>query len=184
MASRPKKPPTFRTRRLIVRPWRKSDLADMHALYGDAANLRYWNAPASPSLDRTRRAMRWHLAYNPQFNAVWAVEEKKSGRVVGMVNYHHRFTAQKRVDVGWIIARSHQRKGLTAEAMRPLLRYIFKDLGVHKVEALIMPANKPSQALARKLGFRKEGGPIRDRWQREGKWHSVLIYGLVAGEGK
>ena len=53
---------------------------------------------------------------------------------------------------------------------------------MHKIEALAMPADKPSQALARRLGFRKEGRPIRDRWQREGKWHSVLIYGLVAGD--
>jgi len=176
------KPPTFKTRRLVVRPWRKSDLQDMHALYGDSGNLDYWNAPAHKTLAETRRSMRWHLRYQPQYYGIWAVEEKKSGRVVGMVNYHHRFAAQKRVDVGWLIRPSHQNKGLTAEAMRPLLRYLVRDVGVHKIEALIMPANKPSQALARKLGFRKEGGPIRDRWQREGKWHSVLIYGLVAGE--
>ncbi|HYC63276.1 MAG TPA: GNAT family N-acetyltransferase [Reyranellaceae bacterium] len=176
------KPPTFKTRRLVVRPWRKSDLEDAHALYSDGANLGYWNVPAHKTLAETRRTMRWHIAYQPQFYAIWAVEEKKTGRVIGMVNYHHRFTAQKRVDVGWLIRRDHQRKGLTAEAMRPLLRYLFRDLGLHKVEALIMPANKASQALARRLGFRKEGGPIRDRWHRDGRWHSVLIYGLVAGE--
>ena len=182
MAKRPKKPPTFETRRLTVRPWRKSDLEDANALYSDPNNLRYRNALAHTNLAETRRVMIWHLAYQPQYYAMWAVAEKKSGRVVGMVNYHHRFTAQKRVDVGWLMLPSHQGKGLTAEAMRPVLRHVVDDLGVHKVEALNMAANKPSQALARKLGFRKEGGPIRDRWQRGGKWHSVLIYGLVAGE--
>ena len=66
--------------------------------------------------------------------------------------------------------------------MRPVLRHLFDELGVHKVEALIRPGNKPSQALARRLGFRKESGLIRDRWLVSGVWHSVLIYGLVAGE--
>jgi [ribosomal protein S5]-alanine N-acetyltransferase len=53
---------------------------------------------------------------------------------------------------------------------------------VHKVEALIRPENKPSAALAKRLGFRLEGGPIRDRWRVAGQWHSVMLYGLVAGE--
>jgi hypothetical protein len=31
-------------------------------------------------------------------------------------------------------------------------------------------------------GFRLVGGPIRDRWPVFGKWHSVMIYSLLAGE--
>jgi ribosomal-protein-alanine N-acetyltransferase len=179
---RQKTAPTFETKRLRVRPWRKSDLADLHTLYSDAENLRYWSVPANKKLEDTRKQMSWHTAYKPRWYGMWAVEERKTRRVVGMVNYHHRFTAQKRVDVGWLILPSHQGKGLTTEAMRPVLRHLIDTLGIHKIEALIVPANKPSQALARRLGFRKEGGPIRDRWRRGEDWHSVLIYGLVAGE--
>lgn len=47
---------------------------------------------------------------------------------------------------------------------------------------MIRPENKPSTALAKRLGFRLEGGPIRDRWFVSGRWHSVMIYGLIAGE--
>jgi len=36
--------------------------------------------------------------------------------------------------------------------------------------------------LVRRLGFRLEGGPIRDRWSVNGKWPSVMIYGPIAGE--
>jgi RimJ/RimL family protein N-acetyltransferase len=49
---------------------------------------------------------------------------------------------------------------------------------------LIRRENRPSAALAKRLGFRLEGGPIRDRWWVGGKWHSVMLYGLVAGEEK
>jgi ribosomal-protein-alanine N-acetyltransferase len=68
------------------------------------------------------------------------------------------------------------------EAGQALLRHLIDDLGVHKVEALIRQENEPSAALARRLGFRLEGGPIRDRWLVGGKWHGVMLYGLVAGE--
>jgi RimJ/RimL family protein N-acetyltransferase len=63
-----------------------------------------------------------------------------------------------------------------------VLHYLIGTLKVHKVEAMIRADNLPSAALARRLGFRLEGGPIRDRWWVGGKWHSVMLYGLVAGE--
>src|SRR5260370_37162221 len=69
-----------------------------------------------------------------------------------------------------------------AEGARAFLRNLFDDLGVTKAEAGIRPENKPSTALARRLGFRLEGGPIRDRWLVSGQWHNVMIYGLIAGE--
>lgn len=182
MASAPKKQPTLDTKRLRLRAFRAGDLQAMHDLYGDADNLRYWSVPASPDIGVTRRLMKWHLAYRPRHYVMWAVEEIKSRKLVGMINYHRRDLREKRVDVGWLILPQHQGKGYMTEAGRALLRHLFDDLGVHKVEALIEPANKPSAALAKRLGFRLEGGPIRDRWSVAGRWHSVMLYGLIAGE--
>ena len=182
MVKKTKKQPAFDTKRLRVRPYRLADLKELHTLYADGDNLRYWSALPNTDIEQTRRALKWHRAYQPKYYAMWAIEEKKSGRPIGMLNYHHRHTTQKRVDVGWLMLPECQGKGLMTEAMRPLLRHLFDDLGIHKVEALIMPANKASQALARRLGFRREGGPIRDRWCVAGIWQSVLIFGLVSGE--
>lgn len=182
MARLPEKQPTFATKRLRLRAFRPSDIEAMHALYADADNLRYWSTPPSADLGATRRAMRWHLVYRPRQYVIWAVEESKSRKVIGMINYHHRNLREKRVDVGWLILPQYQGKGYMTEAGHALLRHLFDDLGVHKVEALILRTNKPSVALAKRLGFRLEGGPIRDRWQVDGKWHSVMLYGLIAGE--
>jgi ribosomal-protein-alanine N-acetyltransferase len=182
MARARKKQPTFATKRLRLRAFRAGDLEAMHALYGDADNLRYWSVPANANLAVTRRMLPWHLAFRPRYYVMWAVEENKSRKVIGMINYHRRDIREKRVDVGWLMLPQYQGKGYMTEAGRPVLRHLFDDLGVHKVEALIQPANKPSAALAKRLGFRLEGGPIRDRWSVAGEWHSVMLYGLIAGE--
>ena len=182
MARALKKQPSFVTERLRLRPFRTSDLKAMHALYSDADNLRYWSTPASPNLANTRRVLRWHLPYRPRHYVLWAIEQKKTRKVVGMINYHHRNVREQRVDVGWLLLPAFQGKGYMAEAGRALLRHLFDELGVRKVEALIRPENTPSATLAERLGFRLEGGPIRDRWQVDGEWHSVMLYGLVAGE--
>lgn len=174
--------PTIETERLRLRAFRPTDLKALHALYGDAANLRYWGVDPSSSLDETRRMMRWHVGYRPAHYVLWAVEEKKGRKLIGMINYHRRDRRERRVDVGWMIASDKQGEGFMTEAGRALLRYLIDTLKIHKVEALIRPENKPSAALARRLGFRLEGGPIRDRWLVGGHWHGVMLYGLVAGE--
>ena len=182
MARDPKKQPTFVTARLRLRAFRADDLEETHRLYGDADNLRYWGTLPSPDLAATRRMLRWHLPYRPGNYVLWAVALKRSDKLIGMINYHRRELREKRVDVGWLLLPGGQGKGYMTEAGRALVRHLFDDLGVHKVEALIRPDNKPSAALAERLGFRLEGGPIRDRWRIGDRWHSVMLYGLVAGE--
>ena len=182
MARPAKKQPTFLTPRLRLRPFRAGDADAMHALYGNPDNLRYWNVPASPDPATSRRMVRWHLGFRPRSYAMWAIALKRSDRVIGMINYHRRELREKRVDMGWLLLPAAQGKGYMTEAGRALLRHLFDDLGVHKVEALIRPENEPSAALAERLGFRLEGGPIRDRWQVGEQWHSVMLYGLVADD--
>ena len=58
--------PTFETKRLRLRAFRAGDLKALHALYGDADNLRYWGVDPSPARSTRRGAMmRWHIAYHP-----------------------------------------------------------------------------------------------------------------------
>jgi ribosomal-protein-alanine N-acetyltransferase len=182
MARAPKKQPTFLTKRLRLRPFRSSDLKALHELYGDPDNLLYYARPPSPNLDHTRKMMRWHLTFRPRDYVLWAIERRRGRRPIGMINYHHRDLRGHRVDVTWLLLPACQGKGYMTEAARELLRHLFDDLKVHKVEALIRPENKPSAALAKRLGFRLEGGPIRDRWMVADQWRSVMLYGLIAGE--
>ena len=177
-----KRQPVFDTERLRMRPFRSGDITALHALYGDAQNLRYWSVDASPDLAATRRILGWHLGFHPRHYALWALEERRNRKVIGMINYHRRDLRERRVDVGWLLLAERQGNGLMLEAGRALLRHLFDDLKVHKVEALIRPDNRPSAALARRLGFRLEGGPLRDRWFQGGRWHDVMLYGLIAGE--
>src|SRR6516162_4252298 len=103
MAGSPKKQPTFVTDRLRVRPFRGGDLEVLHAMYGDADNLRFWGTAPNADLAVTRRMLRWHISYRPRHYVMWAVEEKKSRKVAGMVNYHRRDLREKRVDMGWLL---------------------------------------------------------------------------------
>jgi [ribosomal protein S5]-alanine N-acetyltransferase len=56
-----------------------------------------------------------------------------------------------------------------------MLRHAFGKLGLHRVEANIVPVNKPSIRLVKGAGFRKEGLSkrylkIAGKWQDHERW--------------
>ena len=101
-----------------------------------------------------------------------------------MVNYHHREAHNRRLEVGYILAPAKQGRGLMTEAMQALLAYCFDELGVRRVQALIHPDNAASIRLAQRLGFRCEGGPLRDYWRVGDGYMDVMMYGLLAGAAR
>jgi ribosomal-protein-alanine N-acetyltransferase len=59
--------------------------------------------------------------------------------------------------------------------LRAVLEIVFSDLGLHRVEANIQPANRRSINLVRRLGFEKEGfSPgylmVDGEWRDHERW--------------
>jgi RimJ/RimL family protein N-acetyltransferase len=172
--------PIFTTARLKLRPIAASDAKGLHAAYGDPEAMRFWDTAPSRDLDETKKRIPKNT---PQFG-MWAVLSKDGKRFLGMVNFHARNAAHRRVAIGYILARAHWRQGLMGEAMVPFLGFCFGDhrfggLGCHRVEALIEPENAASRGLAESLGFRAEG-LMRDRLCVEDKFLSVVMYALLS----
>lgn len=182
MAKDPAEVPVLETPRLRLRPFQIADAAGLHDAYGDPEAMRFWDFPALASVAETERAVRWSMKYNPYAYGVWAVATKDSDRCLGLVNYHHREQRNRRLEVGYILARAHWRRGIMSEAMTALLDHCFDALQVRRVEALIHPENVASIRLAEGLGFRCESGPMRDRLRVGDTFHDQLMYGLVGRE--
>lgn len=77
--------------------------------------------------------------------------------------------------MGYWVGEPHTRQGHATEGVALCLERAFTELGLHRVEANIIPGNTPSLAVARKCGFRKEGySPrylqIAGRWQDHERW--------------
>jgi [ribosomal protein S5]-alanine N-acetyltransferase len=180
---KPKPFPELATKRLRLRRFRPDDVDGLHACFGDSEAMRYWDFPPSKSSTETAR---WVKALgdpkSPHTWLGWALARKGSDRCIGMVNYHHRETRNRRLEIGYILIPSLQGKGFMTEALQAILTYCFMDLNVHRVEAIIDPGNAASIRLATRLGFRLEGGPLRDYWRVGETYRSTMMYGLLAGE--
>ncbi|WP_076863704.1 GNAT family N-acetyltransferase [Bradyrhizobium mercantei] len=173
--------PVIETARLILRPWRASDIAENTRMLSDPETARFItpdHQPITSELKGWRNAAvisgHWALYGFGMF----AVEEKSSTRYIGRVGPYCP-PEWPGFEVGWGIARECRGKGYAVEAARAAIDWVFATFTLDRIIHCIDPANVASQAVARRLGADNEGpgkleGEIvdiwvttRERWRRD-----------------
>lgn len=83
--------------------------------------------------------------------------------------------------LGYWIGERFARQGYMFDAVRSLVPFIFRTLGLHRIEAACLPTNEASRKLLAKIGFREEG-LARRYLQINGEWRDHVLFGLLADE--
>jgi [ribosomal protein S5]-alanine N-acetyltransferase len=83
--------------------------------------------------------------------------------------------------LGYWIGERFARQGYMFDAVRALVPFIFRTLGLHRIEAACLPTNEASTNLLAKIGFREEG-LARRYLQINGEWRDHVLFGLLADE--
>jgi ribosomal-protein-alanine N-acetyltransferase len=85
--------------------------------------------------------------------------------------------------LGYWVGERFARQGYMFDAVRALVPFIFKTLGLHRIEAACLPSNDPSRSLLAKAGFREEG-LARRYLQINGEWQDHVLFALLADEAR
>ena len=79
-------------------------------------------------------------------------------RILGMANLCQIFRGNLQgAYLGFWASAESAGQGYMKEGLKLVLRYAFKKLKLHRLEANVQPANEPSKALIKRCGFRYEG---------------------------
>jgi len=163
--------PTLETERLVMRPWRESDVDPYLELTSDPEAMRYLGFGETMDREGTWRNIALILGHWAlRGYGFWAVEEKASGAFLGRVGLWQP-EGWPGLEVGWALLRRCWGKGYASEAARASLDYAFTKLGETHVISLIYPENQRSIRVAERIGERLECTIFR--FKRE-----CLIYGV------
>jgi ribosomal-protein-alanine N-acetyltransferase len=108
--------------------------------------------------------------------ACFLVRHLDCGRLVGFVNINNIVRGGFQSGyLGYAGFVTHAGKGLMSAGVAAVVGTAFGELGLHRLEANIQPANARSLALARRLGFRREGlSPhylmVDGQWRDHERW--------------
>ncbi len=79
------------------------------------------------------------------------------GELAGTVGFQQGDERNKKVELGYWLAPTWQRRGIASRAVRLLLAAAFKHSTVHRIAAKVQPDNLASIALLERVGFSFEG---------------------------
>ena len=113
-------------------------------------------------------------------NFRWMVEVE--GALVGSVSARDLSRFQGRVEIGYLLAGTHQGRGLGTRVVSLLVDRLFTAWPfLHRVWLGTAADNLASQGLARKLGFQREG-VLRQHYLIQGERRDEQVWGLLRPE--
>jgi ribosomal-protein-alanine N-acetyltransferase len=104
------------------------------------------------------------------------------GRFGGEINVSNIVRgAMQSCTVGYWIDEALAGNGYMPEAMAVIMRFVFEEIGLHRLEAGIIPRNRASRRVVEKLNIRDEG--MAERFlQINGVWEDHIRFGITAEE--
>lgn len=141
------------TERLILRPFREGDAADLFA---------YLRAPTAPCFLSLKLADLTEAEIEVKRRAIdegsVAICLKQTGQLIGdLFGGSGENEEDGTASVGWNLNPQFGGRGYAFEATRALLDHLFRAKGFRRIYAYVEDHNKPSQRLCEKLGMRREG---------------------------
>lgn len=174
--------PLLETRRLRLRMIEPGDVTAVYEIFGDEDVTRYYGLETYTHIEQAaeritlyrqnfikRRSLRWGITFK---------EEDWLLGTVGIMNWRPRFF---NAALGYDLQKRFWRQGIMCEALTAVLDYAFTTMQMNRLEAFVMPQNKPSSHLLEKLGFQNEG-LMREYGYWRGGFHDLELYSLLKGD--
>lgn len=150
--------------------------------YSDQELIRFFGLDSPERLeeekDRFRKGM---TTFNKEF-LYFQLLCRDTNHVLGWCGFHTWYTNHHRAELGYTLFDETLRgQGYMREALQPVIEYGFKNMHLHRIEAMVSPVNEPSLKLLTNQGFTREGY-LREHYLHHGRYEDSLVFSLLATE--
>jgi ribosomal-protein-alanine N-acetyltransferase len=174
--------PTLETERLVLREPVSSDAPDVFVFRSDAEVQKYNDDPMVDVSQAITFIQEHRDEYAAQQRILWAITFRDENRVLGLCGFNFWNRRHNRASIGYDLARAYWGQGIATEAVGAMLRFGFKHMRLHRIEATTIVDNVESVRLLRRLGFQLEGVRREYSLEDDGAYHGSAVYGLLRRE--
>lgn len=134
------------TKRFIIRKMKESDAEALFAIFSDAETMRFIEPVFT--FEKTRDFIKEAgLCEEP---LVWALEEKKTDRVIGQIIFHKY--DDTRYEIGWIINKAYWHLGIADEVTKALIDFANEN-DINSLIIECVDEQEITKHIAKKNGF-------------------------------
>lgn len=151
---------TIETDRLILRKFEKEDAAAMYKNWAsDPEVTKFLTWPAHTSIEVSKWVTNdWANSYKDDNYYQWAITVKENGKEpIGSISVVHMKEEISMMHIGYCIGQAWWHKGVTSEALKAVMDFLFKEVEVNRIEARHDPRNPNSGNVMKKCGMKYEG---------------------------
>jgi RimJ/RimL family protein N-acetyltransferase len=169
-------------KQIVLRPVHRSDAPSICANAKDREIGRFTHIPHPYRIQNAYDfIMQTHQRHRKRRVVALGVEEKESGRIIGMISLFHIDRPNRHAEVGYWLGKKHWRRGIMAEAISLMLDYAFHEIKLVRVSARVFHPNTASAKLLEKSGFKLEARLRKIAFHRR-QWYDDLCYGILKEE--
>ncbi|MBD5551153.1 MAG: GNAT family N-acetyltransferase [Lachnospiraceae bacterium] len=142
------------TKRCLVRETVQGDVDSFYRIYHDKSITAYME-DLYEDKEKERQYIRDYIekVYGFYGFGMWTVCLKETGEVIGRAGLSMREGFEE-PELGYVIGKRWQKRGIATEVCREILAYGKEELGFEQVRVLMHPENIASECLCNKLGFK------------------------------
>ncbi|MFJ3235631.1 GNAT family N-acetyltransferase [Streptomyces sp. NPDC086787] len=165
----------------------RADDAEHHLRWRNDPEVVRWAAAADPrfgpaTVETVAITFDSMLRLNPRERAVFTVEDRTDGRVIGVADYRDLDPYASVATLGITIGeREYWGRGHGSETVRLLTDHVFGTFGLHRLELDTWSGNERAVRAFTRLGFREEGRR-RSALLVDGRRYDRVLFGMLREE--
>jgi RimJ/RimL family protein N-acetyltransferase len=171
--------PSFKTARLLLRPFAERDAEAIFSLQSNVRVLRYWDStPWTEHVRADAFIAECRKMEEDGSGARFAIEIRANRVFVGWCSMFRWNPIYRSLGIGYCFDEPAWGKGYATEAVHAMLEWAYGALDLNGVEAELDTRNAASARVLENLGFEREGLK-RDDCIVSGEVSDTWIYGLL-----
>lgn len=172
----------FKGEKVRLREYRKEDTRTAQRYLNDSEIMKFLrpNIPFPYTFEDEQKWMDNNSANKDTYN--FAIETLNDNRYIGGCGVEKVDWKNSVVTVGIFIGdKDYWGKGYGTDAMKILIRFIFEQMNINKINLHVYSFNERAIKSYKKCGYVKEG-VLRQELYRDGKYHDIVVMGLLKEE--
>jgi len=143
---------------IVLRPPELADVDAITAACQDPDIPRFTRVPSPYARENgVEHVMKTARGWREGTEAVFVINDAETGSLLGSIGLMRLSEGPNVAEIGYWVEKSARRRGIATRAVKLVAHWGALDLGIQRIELMTRVENVPSQGVAARAGFTREG---------------------------
>ncbi len=176
--------PEIRSAHYVMRSLVNEDYPFLYPILCDKETMKFITPHPVTSFEEVKELLDAYIENYIQHKELpWTIINKQTNEVVGIFRFHKLNLWHRKTEMGVVIRKEYQKKGVMTELLNEILKFGFDTLNLNRIVGDIFAKNIGSRRLLEKFHFTKEG--VLRQTDFDGySFHDTVVYSLLRTDYK